>query len=209
MTEVASTVETKNVSQDSGLWENFSVSNVPANLAAWVELIGEDKVCEKLTQTVMVHSHLVQFRTAACKWLSENSGFARESKTSEDGKTTYTKSEGRYLKDLGDWLEDNDRDPEEFREKLQSIMDSLDFLKSAQTRVRGTGAESKPAKKYVAIAEALGEEGKLEDFLAGQNLSTEGMDDDEIINVAARRIRTIMLEQAKLAEERALAALKG
>ena len=210
MTEVAEqpAINTKSVSQSSGLWDNLTVNNVPATVEDWVALLGAEKVCDKLQQAVMVHSHLVQFRTKACKYLSENSGFARESNVDDKGKVTYPKSEGRYISLLGDFLEESDRSPEEFRDALQGIMDELDFTKSAQTRVRGTG-ESAPAKKYIAIAEALAEEGKLEDFVALHNLPVGNLEDDEVVVVAARHIRKVLLEQQRKAEEQALSALKG
>jgi hypothetical protein len=210
MTEVAEqpAIQTKTVSQSSGLWDNLKVNNVPATVADWVSLLGEEKVCEKLQQTVMVHSHLVQFRTKACKYLSENSGYARESKVDDKGKVTYPKSEGRYITALGDFLEENDRSPEEFREALQGIMDEIDFVQSCQTRVRGTG-ETAPAKKYISYAEALRDEGKIEEFAEIHNLPTDGLDDDEVITVVARQIRKILLEQQRKAEEQALATLKS
>jgi hypothetical protein len=211
MTEVAEmpvAVESKTVSQDSGLWENIQVHNVPANMNAWVSLLGEDKCCEKLQQSVMVHSHLVKFRTALCAWLDANSGFGRESSTNDKGKKIYPKSEGWYISRVGDYLEENDRSPSEFQEDVQRIMDSINYQESAQTRVRGAG-EAKPGKKYLGIAETLEEEGRLDDFIAVQGLVVTGLDDDEKIIVAARKIRNILLEKARKAEEEALSALKA
>jgi hypothetical protein len=189
----------------------LNVAGVPATIAEVVEQCGsEEAVIAAATDKVMIHSHLVAFRTAWWKYLEEATGFQRKREV-EGEKVKYKETEGDYFARFEAYSNDElDKTyPDDYQDEAQAVMDSIEW--TMEPKARGTGAGSRPAQTYFDRYQALvadkGEE-KIAQFDEAQGINTD-LGEDDLAVARANAIKRIFLEKKRAAEREAEKALES
>lgn len=169
------------------------IVGVAENLAELVELCGgEDRVVALANNYVLYHQHYTKGRDLIIKTLVEKSGIKLE----VDDKGKVTEQDTEYVGRIEEELKGLSQFEADVASALETL--SVDYKQP----VRGIGGTGAVAKKWLAYYDGLVEDGKLDTFVAKHELDLEGLDDEGVKNLVAKKIKEVV----KRAEQAALAA---
>jgi hypothetical protein len=148
---------------------DMEIGNMPETLAELVSAVGsEQDVLDLAIKFKIYHEHNTEAREKVVAFLEEKTGVKRQTKE-VNGKTVVDESHNRFVSRLRAELGDEAVDG--FASQIRHLCPTVDWTPS----VRGTGAGSKVAAKWLAAVDQLIEAGKLERFAAKHDIdiSTE------------------------------------
>ncbi len=182
----------------------FKVSGLSENVEEFDSLAKRVGACfEAGLAHHMAHTHLGLVRTAISEKLEEITGIARESKTREDRCVVYTQTElGHHLKAVERELADDNRsiqDSDIMPELVKTASEvPLDLTKAP----RASGGGNKVTKKWLTLAkQSIVDAGKTEEFAAKHGVKLEGLDEEQVVIVLARKARDLLTAKLKAAEK--------
>lgn len=173
------------------------VVGVADSLTQLAEFAGsEQRALDFANNYVIFHKHLGTLRDAIVKKLIEVTGVAMLTKK-EGEKDVIDETPADYIERLEEEL-GGEGSLAKYAADIQSVCSAISV--DYKVTVRGTGAGSKPAQKYLTMASAIVEAGKADAFIAKYGLDVNDDTDDQTrLYVIANKIKSIMVEQQKAA----------
>lgn len=173
------------------------VVGVADSLTQLAEFAGsEQRALDFANNYVIFHKHLGTLRSAIVKKLVEVTGVPLLTKK-EGEKEVVDETEADYIERLEEEL-GGEGSLAKYDADIQAVCNAISV--DYKVTVRGTGAGSKPAQKYLTMASAIVEAGKAEAFIAKFGLDVDDSTDDQTrLFVIANKVKAIMVEQQKAA----------
>ena len=173
------------------------VVGVADSLTQLAEFAGsEQRALDFANNYVIFHKHLGTLRSAIVKKLVEVTGVPLLTKK-EGEKEVVDETEADYIERLEEEL-GGEGSLAKYEADIQAVCNAISV--DYKVTVRGTGAGSKPAQKYLTMASAIVEAGKAEAFIAKFGLDVDDSTDDQTrLFVIANKVKAIMVEQQKAA----------
>lgn len=176
---------------------NVPVVGVADSLTQLAEFAGsEQRALDFANNYVIFHKHLGTLRTAIVKKLVELTN-VKQATTKDGDKEVVSETDNEYIERLEEEL-GGEGSLAKYEADIQAVCNAIAV--DYKVTVRGTGAGSKPAQKYLTMASAIVEAGKADAFIAKFGLDiSEDTDDQTRLYVIANKIKVIMVEQQKAA----------
>lgn len=176
---------------------NVPVVGVADSLTQLAEFAGsEQRALDFANNYVIFHKHLGTLRDAIVKKLVEKTGVKMLTKK-EGEKEVVNETAAEYIERLEEEL-GGEGSLVKYEVDIQAVCDALAV--DYKVTVRGTGAGTKLAQKYLTMASAIVEAGKADAFIAKFGLDVGPDTDDQTrLYVIANKIKAIMVEQQKAA----------
>ena len=176
---------------------NVPVVGVADSLTQLAEFAGsEQRALDFANNYVIFHKHLGTLRDTIVEKLVEKTGVKMLTKK-EGEKEVVNETAAEYIERLEEEL-GGEGSLVKYEADIQAVCAAIAV--DYKVTVRGTGAGTKPAQKYLTMASAIVEAGKADAFIAKFGLDVGPDTDDQTrLYVIANKIKAIMVEQQKAA----------
>ena len=173
------------------------VVGVADSLAQLAEFAGsEQRALDFANNYVIFHKHLGTLRDAIVEFFVKETGVKMLTKKEGD-KEVVDETPAEYIERLEEEL-GGEGSLVKYQPKIVEVCNNLAV--DYKVTVRGTGASSKPAQKYLTMASAIKEAGKLDAFIVKYGLDvTADTDETTVLYMVANKIKSVMVEQQRAA----------
>lgn len=173
------------------------VVGVADSLTQLAEFAGnEQRALDFANNYVIFHKHLGTLRDAIVAFFVKETGVKMLTKKEGD-KEVIDETPAEYIERLEEEM-GGEGSLAKFQDQINSLCAAIAV--DYKVTVRGTGASSKPAQKYLTMASAIKDAGKLDAFIAKFGLDVPAdTDDTTTLYMVANKIKSVMIEQQKAA----------
>ncbi len=176
------------------------IVGIAETLAEAISAAGsEEAVLKDFNNNVLAHSHYTIARRVIIKTLVDKTGI--KLKTKKDGeKEVIAEKDAEYIARL-----ESELGEETVKSYSSAVANAVNEVKVDYTPgVRGTGAGTSPAKKWLAFYDQLVAEEKLDAFCQKHSINQE-VEEDELKKVVANRVKEIVTAKEQEIARNALA----
>jgi hypothetical protein len=184
----------------------FPVNGLPETVEEFDKMAGRVGAClDGANAHYIAHTHLTKVRTAIVEAVEKVTGIERE-KTVEGDKTTYAKTEARYIASVQSALEEEGKSLED-PEYLTYITDAASAVEVDLTKqTRSGGGTARVAQKWLDVAnDRVIVAGKADAFAEVHGINIDGKEGEELAKVIGAKLKELAAAALRKVQEDALA----